>query len=35
VGSGLAWNKGRKVGQKRVLRPQEVLMIRGRLRVRY
>ena len=26
------WNKGRKVGQKRALRPQEVRLIRDRLR---
>ena len=26
------WNKGRNVGQKRALRPQDVWMIRGRLR---
>ena len=26
------WNKGRKVGQKRALRPQEVWLIRDRLR---
>src|ERR1700737_1587342 len=32
IKSGLAWNKGRKVGQKRALRPQDVWMIRGRLR---
>jgi hypothetical protein len=30
IKSGLAWNKGRKVG--RALRPQDVWMIRGRLR---
>ena len=32
IKSGLAWNKGRKVGQKRALRLQDVWMIRGRLR---
>jgi hypothetical protein len=32
IKSGLARNKGRKVGQKRALRPQDVWMIRGRLR---
>ena len=32
IKSGLAWNKGRKVGQKRALRRQDVRTIRERLR---
>ena len=32
--SGVAWNKGRLVGQKRPLRPKEVCAIRIRLQIR-